>query len=112
MCAAEEGDLKNLTDLLKTTNLDVNKGNKNKETALHLAAANGRKEIVKLLALNNMRLDVLDLVVYFFFVDFSFFECIDLIQSFLIYLLRMASQPCTTVADAIIRNQPKRLLIF
>ena len=53
----------NLKSLLDTSpTIDLNKGNKNKETALHMAASSGKLEIIKLLKDKNIDLNAKDIV--------------------------------------------------
>ena len=49
IAAASEGDVEEIKELLEFGNMDLNHGDYDKRTALHLAASNGRSEVVKIL---------------------------------------------------------------
>jgi len=58
--AAASGDLKTLQELLTLPSVDVNEGDYDKRTALHLAAGEGHVEIIKLLIKYNADVNVED----------------------------------------------------
>lgn len=58
--AASEGDMEEVKALLEYGNIDLNKGDYDKRTALHTAAAEGRSEIVRLLCKAGANVNVRD----------------------------------------------------
>lgn len=58
--AAADGDIDEVEMLLASADLDINEGDYDKRTALHLAAGNGHVGIVQLLCRNNANVNVED----------------------------------------------------
>ena len=58
--AAADGDIDEVEMLLASGDLDVNEGDYDKRTALHLAAGNGHLDIVQLLCRNNANVNIED----------------------------------------------------
>lgn len=58
--AASEGDLDEVATLIQIGNIDVNEGDYDKRTALHLAAGNGERDVIEFLCQSGANVNALD----------------------------------------------------
>jgi len=58
--AASEGDVEEIAAILRLGNIDINEGDYDKRTALHLAAGNGQLAVVKFLCQSGANVNALD----------------------------------------------------